>query len=420
MSTNSHRFLLSFVVLEERLELSRVAPHDFESCAYTDSATPAMKRSVADIKKLINRAIFDMVKYRAMAYESNSIFWVDVNKVVPNPYQPRREFDERNLKDLSESIRMYGVLQPLTVTRKEVVLPDGAFRTEYELIAGERRLRASKLAGLAQVPVIIRQGEESELMKLELAIIENLQREDLNPVDRAMAFKQLADTFGLSHAEVGRKVGRSREFVSNSIRLLNLPDTIISAVSQGEITDGHGRTLLMLNDRPEEQDVVFREILLKKLSVREVERMARRIATDKVRKKSPLDMDPELIEIEKQFTESLGTRVQISKTDYGGKIVIDYFSAEDLQKLLEVVHAKQLESEQGSVAALTAATPLETVPEEAVDDRSESEIENAEEAEVKDTVGGETPVLEPQGAADAQGKAGEKEDDIYSLKNFSL
>jgi ParB family transcriptional regulator, chromosome partitioning protein len=225
-----------------------------------------------------------------MAYESNSIFWVDVNKIVPNPFQPRREFDEKNLRDLAESVRMYGILQPLTVTRNEVSLPDGAFRTEYELIAGERRLRAAKLAGLSQVPVIIRQGEESDLMKLELAIIENLQREDLNPIDRAMAFKQLAETFKLNHAEVGRKVGRSREFVSNSIRLLNLPDTIISAVSQGEITDGHARALLMLNDRPEEQDVVFREILLKKLSVREVERMGRRIATEKVRKKSPLDI----------------------------------------------------------------------------------------------------------------------------------
>jgi ParB family transcriptional regulator, chromosome partitioning protein len=332
-----------------------------------------------------------------MAYESNSIFWVDVNKIVPNPFQPRREFDEKNLRDLAESVRMYGILQPLTVTRNEVSLPDGAFRTEYELIAGERRLRAAKLAGLSQVPVIIRQGEESDLMKLELAIIENLQREDLNPIDRAMAFKQLAETFKLNHAEVGRKVGRSREFVSNSIRLLNLPDTIISAVSQGEITDGHARALLMLNDRPEEQDVVFREILLKKLSVREVERMGRRIATEKVRKKSPLDMDPELIEIEKQFTESLGTRVQISKTDYGGKIVIDYFSPEDLQKLLETVHGKHGTDEAASVAAIAEATPLELVPESAVDDRSENEIEKAD-----------TTLIEKE------------EEDLYSIKNFNL
>lgn len=347
-----------------------------------------------------------------MAYESNSIFWVDVEKVVPNPFQPRREFDESNLKELAESVRMYGILQPLTVTRKEVVLDDGAFRTEYELIAGERRLRASKLAGLTQVPVIIRSGDETDLMKLELAIIENLQREDLNPIDRALAFKQLAEAFKLSHAEVGRKVGRSREFVSNSIRLLNLPDTIISALSQGEISDGHARTLLMLNDRPEEQDVVFREVLLKKLSVREVERMARRIATDKVRKKSPLDMDPELIEIEKQFTESLGTRVQIAKTDYGGKITIDYFSPEDLQKLLEVLHGKQDGeiSQAEAVAAIAAATPLEEIPTAAEDDRSETEIEKAEDEPIPETV--PPPVEET--------KPDEGEEDLYSVKNFSI
>lgn len=347
-----------------------------------------------------------------MAYESNSIFWVDVEKVVPNPFQPRREFDESNLKELAESVRMYGILQPLTVTRKEVVLDDGAFRTEYELIAGERRLRASKLAGLTQVPVIIRSGDETDLMKLELAIIENLQREDLNPIDRALAFKQLAEAFKLSHAEVGRKVGRSREFVSNSIRLLNLPDTIISALSQGEISDGHARTLLMLNDRPEEQDVVFREVLLKKLSVREVERMARRIATDKVRKKSPLDMDPELIEIEKQFTESLGTRVQIAKTDYGGKITIDYFSPEDLQKLLEVLHGKQDGeiSQADAVAAIAAATPLEEVPTTAEDDRSETEIEKAEDEPIPETV---PPSVE-------ETKPDEGEENLYSVKNFSI
>lgn len=186
-----------------------------------------------------------------MAYESNSIFWIEVEKIVPNPFQPRREFDEAKLKELADSIRMYGILQPLVVTRREVMGEHGAFSTEYELIAGERRLRASKLAGLTQVPVIIRSGEESELMKLELAIIENLQREDLNAVDRAYAFKQLAEQFGLSHAQVAEKVGRSREYVSNSIRLLALPETILDALRRNDISDGHARTLLMLNDRPE-------------------------------------------------------------------------------------------------------------------------------------------------------------------------
>lgn len=275
-----------------------------------------------------------------MSFQGDSIFWVEVDKVVPNPFQPRREFDEEKLKELADSIRMYGVLQPLTVTRKEIVKDHGAFSTEYELIAGERRLRASKLAGLEQVPVIIRSGEDTEQEKLELAIIENLQREDLNAVDRALAFKQLAETFRLSHSEVAKKVGRSREYISNTIRLLGLPDHMLDALRRNDMAEGHARALLMLKDRPEEQDVVFREVLLKKLSVREVERIIRKIATDKVRKQSWKNTDPGLIEIEKQFTDTLGTRVQISKTDFGGKLTIDYFSDEDLQKLLSIIKSQ--------------------------------------------------------------------------------
>ena len=276
-----------------------------------------------------------------MAFQGDSIFWVEVEKIVPNPFQPRREFDEDKLRELAESIRMYGVLQPLTVTRKEVFDENGAFYTEYELIAGERRLRASRLAGLEQVPVLIRSGEQTEQEKLELAIIENLQREDLNAVDRALAFKQLADIFELSHSEVAKKVGRSREYVSNSIRILALPDHILNTLRRNEISEGHARTLLMLKERPVEQDVVFREILLKKLSVREVERIARKIATDKVRKKEWLNTDAHLIEMERAFTDTLGTRVQISKTDFGGKLTIDYFSESDLEKLLAVIKTKE-------------------------------------------------------------------------------
>lgn len=320
-----------------------------------------------------------------MSFQGDSIFWVEVGKIVPNPFQPRKEFNEDRLKELAESIRMYGILQPLTVTRKEIQEESGAFHTEYELIAGERRLRASRLAGLEQVPVIIRSGEDTEQEKLELAIIENLQREDLNAVDRALAFKQLADVFKLSHEQVGKKVGRSRMYVSNSIRLLGLPECILNSVSLGDISEGHARTLLMLKDRPEEQDVVYREILLKKLSVREVERIARKIATDKVRKKKWENTDAHLIDIERAFTNTLGTRVQIAKTDFGGKLTIDYFSDEDLQKLLILMQSegkklrevetgvKNIESdtpqtviqdmspEAAVLAKLSVATPLEVV-----------------------------------------------------------
>jgi len=299
-----------------------------------------------------------------MAFQGDSIFWVDTDKVVPNPFQPRREFDQSKLQELSESIRMYGVLQPLTVTRSEVQNDDGTFYTKYELIAGERRLRASRLAQVAQVPVIIREGEQSEQEKLELAIIENLQREDLNAIDRALAFSQLAEQFGLSHTEVAKKVQRSREYVSNSIRLLALPQHMQGALQRGELGEGHARTLLMLTDRPEEQETIFREILLKKMSVREVERIVRKIATDKVRKKQHSDIDSHLIEIEKEFTETLGTRVQIQKTDFGGKLTIDYFSEEDLSAILTRMKDEKISRPHTHVTAMAAvidATPLDTV-----------------------------------------------------------
>jgi ParB family transcriptional regulator, chromosome partitioning protein len=365
-----------------------------------------------------------------MAYESNSIFWIEVEKVVPNPFQPRHEFDQKKLQELADSIRMYGVLQPLVVTRREVITEHGAFTTEYELIAGERRLRASKLAGLTQVPVIIRSGEESERMKLELAIIENLQREDLNAVDRARAFKQLSEQFGLSHAQVAQKVGRSREYVTNSIRLLALPETILGALRGGDISDGHARTLLMLNDRPAEQDVVFREILLKKLSVREVERISRKIATDKVRKKDWQNSDPELIEIERKFTEVFGTRVQIQKTDFGGKLTIDYFAPEDLRKILDMVHTQEASGRTPVVPGVVAEEAEEevftrhdslNVPETPIT-QEEPKVPFNDNENV-------TSVLEKVAhiqhenaeAAPSEPTTKESEDaDLYSLKNFSL
>ena len=376
---------------------------------------------------------------------------MEVEKVVPNPFQPRREFDESKLAELAESIRMYGVLQPLTVTRNEVQNDDGTFYTEYELIAGERRLRASKLAGVVQVPVIIREGEDSEQEKLELAIIENLQREDLNAVDRALAFKQLAEQFGLSHTQVAKKVGRSREYVSNSIRLLALPEHMLSSLKRGEMTEGHARTLLMLADRPEEQEVIFKEVLLKKMSVRETERIIRKIATDKVRKKSPGEFDAHLIEIEKQFTEVLGTRVQIMKTDFGGKLTIDYFSDDDLEGLLARVaedrknQSPALQPVTDQVVDLQSATPLEmseeipsevnSEPEQSPEvrpvthDSSEIVAEPIQEHEIflhhdvsHDDVSevNEEASNEPAQTDPEPQKEAEKEDDLYSIRNFSL
>lgn len=270
---------------------------------------------------------------------SDSIFFIDVNKINPNPYQPRREFDEARLKDLADSIRQYGVLQPLVVTRVEHEKEDGGIVVEYELIAGERRLRASRLAGLLQVPAVIRKDQDP-MLKLELAIIENLQREDLNPVDRARSFLRLSSEFNLSHKEIGKKVGKSREYVSNSLRLLQMPQEILDGLGQGKISEGHTRPLLMLTDRPEEQAVLFKEIVYKKITVREAERIAREIATDRVRRRDNLP-DPEIEEIQNSLQESLGTRVLINRKDKGGKITIDFFSEEDLRTIFQAIQSKE-------------------------------------------------------------------------------
>jgi ParB family transcriptional regulator, chromosome partitioning protein len=270
------------------------------------------------------------------AFYSNAIFFIEVDKIKPNPFQPRREFDQAKLQDLADSIKMYGILQPLVVTRKEIIKEDGGLATEYELIAGERRLRASKLAGLREVPALIRAKEDDDKAKLELAIIENLQREDISPVDKARAFKQLAEKFGMTHGEIAKKVGKSREYVSNSIRILGLPEEMLEAMAQGKITEGHSRPLLMLIDRPEEQHVLFRDIMLRKLTVRDAEKISRKIATERVRKINLLP-DAELMEIEHEIGTILGTRVNIAKKEEGGRIQIDFFNDEDLQNIVALL-----------------------------------------------------------------------------------
>ena len=274
-------------------------------------------------------AMDDDERYVPTKYDS--VFWVETDKIGPNPYQPRREFDEERLKGLAESIRQYGVLQPLVVNRLDVEKPEGGLGSVYELIAGERRLRASKLIGLKQVPVVIRHGENN-LTKLELAIIENLQREDLNAVDRARALQKLIDEFGISHSEAAAKIGKSREYVSNSLRLLSLPEHMQTAIVSREITEGHARPLMALNDRPEERETLFKEIVLKKMPVRAAERIARSIAQEKVRKYHR--KTPEIVEMEKSLTEKLGTRVIIEPNADGGRLLIDFFSPEELSALV--------------------------------------------------------------------------------------
>jgi ParB family chromosome partitioning protein len=330
----------------------------------------------------------------AAPYLNDSIFWVEVDRIKPNPFQPRKTFDELALASLAESIRQYGILQPLTVTRKEIERPGEGIFVEYELIAGERRLRASKIAGLVQVPVVIRTSEDSNRMKLELAIIENLQREDLNALDRARAFKQLADEFGLKHGEIGTRVGKSREYVSNTLRILLLPQYIQDALADGQISEGHTRPLLMLADNPQAQEVLLKEVIARRLSVRDTESLARRSATDKVRHKALIS--PDLLSLEKQLSERLGTRVRIEKKDTGGKVTIDFFSPEDLTQLCLSLTKPE------SAPIISAATAVTAI---AVQGTSEaSALPEPQPEPMPETV----PKEEPQ------------DPELYSINNFSL
>ncbi len=348
---------------------------------------------------------------------SNSIFFIDVDKIKANPEQPRREFEEAKLQDLADSIRQYGILQPLTVSRIEIATPDGGLVTEYELIAGERRLRASKLAGLPQVPAVVRVGDD-KMMKLELAIIENLQREDLNAVERARAFHKLYDEFKFTHTQIGKKIGKSREYVSNVVRVLQLPEEILNALSEGKISEGHTRPLLMVSGKPEEQMVLFKEIMYKKLSVREAERISRRIAVDRVRHKELLP-DPEILELEERLQESLGTRVHIERKEQGGKITIDFFTTDDLHTIFTLLKAK--EGQYKSPTEMMDRFIAEGAPSNVADEpvplgtlsegeerilEAVAEIEKAKEAE---------PI-------DDRSKEEQKDSevDLYNIENFSL
>ena len=335
------------------------------------------------------------------------MFFVEVDKIVPNPYQPRREFDEGPLRDLSESIRQYGLLQPLTVSRIEKIKEDGGIVVEYELIAGERRLRASKLAGLSQVPVIIRTGDTA-MAKLELAIIENLQREDLNAVERARAFLRFVDEFHFTHSDIGKKVGKSREYVANTLRLLQLPEEMLNALSAGKISEGHTRPLMMLNDRPQEQLVLFKEILFKKISVREAERISRRIATDKVRKKEYIP-DPEILEIEHKLQETLGTRVHVERKDTGGSVTIDFFTNDDLKTLLDLMQANH--EKMGEVNMMSRFEASQT-PQIVMSEVSEEPVLSPEEEKT------EAAFLDDRSKEEV--KESEQEEDLFNIKNFSL
>lgn len=250
-----------------------------------------------------------------------SIIEVNVDKIAPNPYQPRKHFDEEKLQQLADSLKQHGLLQPIVVSRKK--------NDEYELIAGERRLEASKIAGLEKVPVIIKKATDQQ--KLELALIENIQRHNLNVIEEARAYKQLQDVFGLTQEEIASRSGKSRSAVANHLRLLNLPIEIQNALREGKITEGHARTILAISN-PEKQRALFQLIIKENLSVRQIEDKVREIAVSS-HKRRIKNVDPQTEKQQQEISQVLGTKIKIKRTPKGGQIIIDFFSSEEFDSL---------------------------------------------------------------------------------------
>ena len=266
----------------------------------------------------------DSVAQAAGSSQANGsqIFDVPLDKIKANPQQPRNNFDSAPMEELVESIKEHGIIQPLIATK------DG---DTYELIAGERRLRASKLAGLATVPVVVRQAGEQA--KLEMALIENIQRQDLNPIELAHAYRRLVDEFSLGQDAVAKRVGKSRSTVTNILRMLNLPDEIQTALIGGKITEGHAKYLLGVEGEAKQLNL-FRKILRNKMTITDTDKEIKRLGgTKRARIKiNYRDKDKEFA-----FREFFGTKVEVKRKGKGGQIIIDFYSDEELDEITEKV-----------------------------------------------------------------------------------
>lgn len=252
---------------------------------------------------------------------------ISLERIKPNPFQPRRTFDELKLKELAESIKKHGILQAV------VVSPEG---DGYILIAGERRCRAARMAGLNTIPALVRSFDHSTM--LEIALIENLQREDLNPIEEALAYRKLMQDYSYTQEELAGRIGRSRPSIANSIRLLSLPESIVESLASGTITPGQARPILAIDDQEIQLDVAKR-IIENGMSSREAERIAAQIASKKTEKKLPgirekQAPDPIHTELQLQMQRNLGTKVMIKHGKNGGIIEIHYYSNEDLENLI--------------------------------------------------------------------------------------
>ena len=256
-----------------------------------------------------------------VSYSDAKIQEIEVSKIVPNPFQPRKVFEPEALKELADSIKEHGVIQPLVVTQTAA---------GYEIVVGERRFRASQLAGLAKVPAIVK-AEMVDQTKLEVALIENIQRQELNPIEEAQAYDRLMKTFNLTQDQVAKKVGKSRPAVANTVRLLNLPADIQRGVIEGRLSEGHARALLGLPDQ-EKMLLMYKAILEQGWNVRQVEAKVRELSLR--RQMDAAAPDPKLMALETELRGKLGTQVKIQRQGSGGKITIEFFSDEELNDLI--------------------------------------------------------------------------------------
>ncbi len=257
------------------------------------------------------------------ASDKNTVYEVDVNEIKTNPLQPRQKFTDVGMEDLVKSVKDHGVIQPLLASRDK--------NGQFELIAGERRLRAARAAGLSKVPVVVRDADEKQ--KLEVALIENIQRENLNPIELAAAYRKLINEFNLTQEDVARQVGRSRPSVTNTLRMLNLPEEIQLALIDGKLTEGHAKYLVGL-DSEEKQMNLYRKIMHNNLSVRDTDQAARRMGGTKAAriKINYADKDKEFA-----FREFFGTKVEIRRRGKGGQVIIDFFSDEELKEMTDKI-----------------------------------------------------------------------------------
>jgi len=255
---------------------------------------------------------------------------IAIESIKPNPRQPRSLFKQEELRELAESIRENGIIQPLIISPAEN-------SGEYYLVAGERRLMAAKLLGLESVPVIIR--DVSDVQQLELALVENVQREDLSPLETAEAYRQLADDFSLSHDEIAKKVGKSRVTITNTIRLLKLPDDVLQHLRAGELTEGHARAILALTS-PQSQIAASETVIRKSLNVRQTEQLVQLLLGQKKKGAVKQAYSSQVKEIEELLRNALGTKVNLHYTPKGGSVVIRYYSDEELDSIINKITKK--------------------------------------------------------------------------------